>query len=115
MAKKGSKGKQTTNPSSLKVEHAKLAQKWLEYGNHPTKRREDYSSTEVLGWWKKNEPLHAEIADWVRRRSCAQESSATSKRAFSKVGLIMSKKRQRMMADRVDNIGLMGWLYKDNV
>ena len=55
-----------------------------------------------------------EIANLARRRLCAQASSATSERAFSKVGLIMGKKRQRMTADHVDSISLMGWYYKDH-
>ena len=39
-------------------------------------------------------------------------SSATSKCAFSKTGLIVSKKRQRLTADHVDGISLKGWHYK---
>ena len=83
-------------------------------GNDPRKRQEDHSSTDVLEWWKDNEPRHIEIADLARRRLCAQASSATSERAFSKAGLIVSKKRQRLTADHVDGISLMGWHYKDN-
>ena len=45
---------------------------------------------------------------------CAQASSATSECAFSKAGLIVSKKRQRLTADHVDGISLMGWHYKDH-
>ena len=40
--------------------------------------------------------------------------SATSECAFSKTGLIVSKKRQRLTADHVDGISLMGWHYKDH-
>ena len=53
-----------------------------------------------------------EVVDWARRRSCGQASSATSEHAFSKVGLIIKKKRQRLMADNVDGISLVGWHYQ---
>ena len=55
-----------------------------------------------------------EVVDWARRRLCAQASSATSEHAFSKVGLIIGKKRQRLTADNVDGISLLGWHYQDN-
>ena len=55
-----------------------------------------------------------EVVDWARRRLCGQSSSATSGHAFSKAGLIISKKRQRFMADNVDDISFLGWHYKDN-
>ena len=57
---------------------------------------------------------HTEIINMARLRLCAQASSAISERAFSKAGLIMSRKRQRLMANRVDGISLMGWQNKDN-
>ena len=41
-------------------------------------------------------------------------SICTSERAFSQAGLVISKKRQRLMADHVDSISLLGWHYKDN-
>ena len=31
------------------------------------------------------------------------------------MGLVLSKKRQRLTADHVDGISLLGWHYKDNV
>ena len=43
-----------------------------------------------------------------------QASSATSGHAFSKAGLIINKKRQRLTADSVDDISFLGWHYKDN-
>ena len=55
-----------------------------------------------------------EVVDWARRRLCAQASSATSEHAFSKAGLIIGKKRQRLTADSVDGISLLGWHYEDN-
>ena len=42
---------------------------------------------------------YPEIANLAWRRLCAQASSATSERAFSKAGLFLSKKRQRLTAD----------------
>ena len=68
----------------------------------------------MVAWCNKHERAPPETTDWARRRLCAQTSSAASECAFSKAGLIVSKKRQRLMADHVDNISLMGWHYKDN-
>ena len=99
---------------SLKAECDKLAHAWLMQGKDATKRQVYHSLMDVLEWWKDNEAGNVEIADLARRRLCAQASSATSERAFSKVGLIMSKKRQRLMVDHVDGITLMGWHYKVN-
>ena len=75
---------------------------------------EDHSGMDVLGWCRDNELGHTEIADLARPQLCAQASSATSERAFSNARLIMSKKRQRLMANHVDGINLMGWHYNDN-
>ena len=55
-----------------------------------------------------------EVVDWARRRLCGQASSATSGHAFSKAGLIINKKGQRLTADNVDDISVLGWHYKDN-
>ena len=57
---------------------------------------------------------YPEIGNLARRRLCAQALSVTSKRAFSKVGLVMRKKRQRLTADHVDGTSLLGSHYKDN-
>ena len=57
---------------------------------------------------------YPEIANLARRRLCVQASSATSERAFSKAGLVISKKRERSTADHVDGISLLGWHCKDN-
>ena len=112
--KKGAKASILWEPQLAKGECDKLAHKWLALGNDPTKRRKDHSATDVLKWWKDSELGHAEIADLARRWLCAQASSATSECAFSKADLIVSKKRQRLMANHVDGISLMGWHYKDN-
>lgn len=58
--------------------------------------------------------MHAEIVDLTRRHLCAQASSATLEHVFSKVVVIVSKKRQRLTANYVDGINFMGWHYKDN-
>ena len=63
---------------------------------------------------KNDEGAPPEVVDRARRRLFGQSSSATSGHAFSKVGLIISKKRQRFMADNVDDIRFLGWHYKDN-
>ena len=80
--------------SSVKVEQEIILRNWLMGQN--------------------DEGAPPEVVDWARRRLCGQASSATSGHAFSKAGLIISKKRQRLMADDVDDISLMGWHYKDN-
>ena len=73
----------------------------------------DFSNWTVLKWWERYSPGNPNIVDLVRRQVCAQASSATSERAFSKAGLIIIKKRQRLTSDHVDGISLLGWLYKD--
>ena len=77
----------------LKAECDKLAHAWLVRGKDATQRQVDHSLTDVLQWWKDHEARNVEIADLARRWLCAQTSSATSERAFSKAGLIVSKKR----------------------
>ena len=74
----------------------------------------DFNEWRVLKWWQRYGDSHPEIADWVMRRLCVQVSSATSKRAFLKAGLIIRKKRQRLTSNHVDGISLLGWYYKDN-
>ena len=74
----------------------------------------DFSDWSVLKWWRRYGHNRLETANLARRQLCAQASSATSKCAFLKVGLIISKKRQRLTADHMDNISLLGWHYKDN-
>ena len=99
---------------SLKAECDKFAHAWLAWGKDVTQRQVDHSLTDVLQCWKDHEARNVEIADLARRWLCPQASSATSERAFSKAGLIVSKKRQRFMAHHVDGISLMGWHYKDH-
>ena len=74
----------------------------------------DFSDTSVLQWWVRYHLRYPEIANLARRRLCVQASSATSERAFLKAGLVTSKKRQRLTADLVDSISLLGWRQKDN-
>ena len=68
----------------------------------------------VLQWWQKYQHKYADIGDLARRRLSAQLSSATSECPFSKVELVISKKRQRLTVDHVGGISLLGWHYKDN-
>ena len=56
------------------------------------------------GTWK------SQIWHWLS----TQGSSAKLECAFSKTELIVSKKRQRLIADHVNGTILMGWHYKDN-
>ena len=107
----------TTKPRKSRVAYSlaedctSTASNWL---NRPQITGTDFSDWSVLKWWRRYGHGHPEIADLARRRLCAQASSATSERAFSKAGLIISKKRQRLTADHVDGISLLGWHYKDN-
>ena len=112
--RKGVKPTKRQSLGSLKAECDKLAQAWLARGKDATQRQVDHTLTDMLQWWKDHEVGNVEIADLARRRLCAQALSATLERAFSKAGLIMSKKRQRLTADHVDGISLMGWHYKDH-
>ena len=73
-----------------------------------------FSGTSVLQWWGRYHLRYPKIANLARHRLCAKASSATSECAFSKAGLVISKKRQRLSADHVDGISLLGWHYKDN-
>ena len=82
--------------------------------NDVAKEQADHSSTTVLAWWSKHEGEAPEAVDWARRRLCAQMSSATSEHPFSKAGLVINKKRQRLTADHVDGISFLGCHYKDN-
>ena len=100
--------------TKVKAEQEIILHNWLMGENDVAKKLGDHSSTTVLAWWSKQERAPPEIVDWARRRLCVKASSATSERAFSKAGLITRKKRQRLTADDVDNISLLGWHYKDN-
>ena len=53
----------------------------------------DFSDTSVLQWWGRYHVKYPEIANLARRRLCVQASSATSEHAFSKLGLVINKKR----------------------
>ena len=100
--------------SSVKTEREAIFPNWLMGQNDVAKKQVDHSLTTVLAWWSKHEGAPPEVVDWAKRRLCAQASSATSKHAFLKAGLIISKKRQRLTADNVDGINLLGCHYKDN-
>ena len=100
--------------SSMKAEREIVLRNWLMGQNNVAKIQGDHSSTTVLAWWSKHEGAPLEVVDWARRRLCVQASSATSEHPFSKAGLIISKKRQRLTADNVDGISLLGWHCKDN-
>ena len=112
--KKGVKPTKRQSLGSLKAECDKLAHVWLAQGKDATQRQVAHSLTDVLEWWKDHEAGNVETADFARRQLCAQASRATSKRAFSKAGVIVSKKRQWLTADHGDGISLMGWHYKDH-
>ena len=93
-----------------------MAHKWLirlQVRNPRSGLAVDFSKWTVLKWWEGYGPGHPNIADLARLQLCIQASSATSERAFSKVWLIISKKRQRLTSNHVESITLLGWHYKD--
>ena len=99
---------------TLKDKCEALVTKWFQRPVEIVGGAKDFCDTSVLQWWGRYHVRYPEIANLARRRLCAQASSATSKRAFSKAGLVISKMRQRLTANHVDSISLLGWHYKDN-
>ena len=79
---------------SLEEECQGLVTKWFERTVETCGGVRGFSNTSVLQWWQRYQHKYTDIADLARRRLFAQASSATSKHAFSKVGLVISKKRQ---------------------
>ena len=80
--------------SLVKAEGEIILCNWLMGQNDVAKKQGDHSSRTVLAWWSTHEGAPPKVVDWARRRLCAQASSATSEHAFSKAGLLISKKRQ---------------------
>ena len=99
---------------TLEDECTALVCKWFQRPVEIVGGVKDFSDMTVLQWWGRYHVRYPEVANLTRHRLCAQASSATSECAFSKVGLVLSKKRQRLTADHVDGISLLGWHYKDN-
>ena len=99
---------------TLEDECAALVCKWFQRLVETVGGAKDFSDTTVLQWWGRYHVRYPEIANLALRRLCVQASSATSERAFSKAGLVLSKKGQQLTADNVDRISLLGWHYKDN-
>ena len=93
---------------TLEDECEALATKWFQRPVEIVGGAKDFSDTSVLQWWGRYHLRYHEIANLARRRLCAQASSATFECAFSKAGLVISKKRQRLTADHVDGISLLG-------
>ena len=78
---------------SLEEECQGLVTKWFERTVEACGGGTDFSNTSMLQWWQRYQHKYPKIADLARRRLSAQASSATSEHAFSKVGLVISKKR----------------------
>ena len=77
---------------SLAEEWNVLASSWLDRPHITSRQATDFSDWSVLKWWQKYGDSYPEISDLARRRLCAQASSVKSEPAFSKVGLIISKR-----------------------
>ena len=99
---------------SLEEECQGLVTKWFERTVETGGGGTDFSNTSVLQWWRRYQHKYPDIVGLAKRQLFAQASSATSERAFSKAGLVISKKRQRLTPDHVDSISLLGWRYKDS-
>ena len=99
---------------TLEDECEVLVSKWFQRRVETVRGAKGFSDTTMLQWWGRYHVRYPEIANLARHRLCAQASSATSEHAFSKAGLVLSKKRQRLTADHVEGISLLGWHYKDN-
>ena len=84
----------------LPVAKSPIETEWDEYKSmqRPTK---DDGAGNILNWWKSNEkfPLLARIA---QRWLCIPASSASSERAFSSCGSIVSCKRTQLQTEKVD-------------
>ena len=78
---------------TLEDECEALVTKWFQRPMESVGGAKDFSDMSVLQWWGRYHLSYPETADLARRRLCAQASSATSERAFSKAGLVISKKR----------------------
>ena len=106
---------QTSHHARLLEEECQaLVTKWFERTVEIGGGGRDFSNTSVLQWWRRYQHKYPNIVDLAMRRLFAKASSATSEHAFSKAGLVFSKKRQRLTAEHVDGISLLGWHYKDN-
>ena len=77
----------------LKDECEALVTKWFQRPVKTVGGAKDFTDTTMLQWWGRYHVRYPEIANLTRRQLCAQVSSATSERAFSKAGLVISKKR----------------------
>ena len=91
-----------------------MANSWLDRPHITSGQATDFSDWSVLKWWQTHGDSYLEISDLARRQLCAQASSVKSESAFSKAGLIISKKRRRLTIDHVYSISFMGWDYKDS-
>lgn len=60
-------------------------------------------------WWKSHKGRFPAVEALARRRLCTQASSATSERAFSKAGRIVTKRRLTLTPRHVDELSLLAW------
>ena len=86
---------------TLEDECEALVTKWFQRPVEIVGGAIGFSDTSMLQWWGRYHLKYPEIANLARRRLCAQAASATSECAFSKAGLVISNKRQRLTADHV--------------
>jgi hypothetical protein len=67
----------------------------------------DEDSTEdddPLAWWKQKEPLYSRVARLARKYLALPASSAPSERIFSKMNVVVDKRRASLDPDRVERM-----------
>ena len=70
-------------------------------------KKGDHQSPE--SWWAANQGLYPRVAAVARRRLCAQASSATFERSFSKAGRIVTRRRKTLAPSHVEQMTLIAW------
>lgn len=88
------------NPWSSKDESESLASELARWRLEPRiSAREN-----PLVWWRKNSSRFPTLAFLAKRYLCIPASSAPSERVFSKVGIVLGKRRGRLAVERTEQL-----------
>lgn len=96
-----------TRKKTKKAAVSKRVQILTEWGLY---KDEEVSANDVaeaggaLGWWAKAQRVYPHIATLARKYLAVQASSAASERVFSVGGLVVTKTRNRLSGERVEDI-----------